>query len=93
MNNEEASTILKAHLEPYRRRSYADLLALMGTPQVAEVLGPSGVKYQLEVEVFWDSRKGGDIRVLAGIHDGGWRAFKPLCDDFILAPNGAFVGA
>ena len=92
MNNEEAVTILQAHLSSYRQRTYSELVALMGQPQVAEVQGSSGTKYQLEVEVFWDSAAGGDIRVLGSVDDGGWRAFKPLCEDFILAPNGAFVG-
>jgi len=30
--------------------------------------------------------------MMGGIDDGGLRAFMPLCDDFIIAPNGRFVG-
>jgi hypothetical protein len=30
--------------------------------------------------------------ILGSIDDGGWRALRPLCDDFILAPDGRFVG-
>jgi hypothetical protein len=30
--------------------------------------------------------------VLASIDDGGWSAFIPLTDDFIIAPDGSFVG-
>ena len=92
MNNEEAAAILRDHLQIYRRRSYAELVALLGKPQVATADGSSGANYQLEVEVHWDDRPGGNIRVLGAIDDGGARAFKPLTDDFILAPNGAFVG-
>jgi hypothetical protein len=29
--------------------------------------------------------------VLGSIDDGGWRAFKPLCRDFIKAPDGSAV--
>ncbi len=53
---------------------------------------PGGAEYQIEVEVFWDGQQGGDIRVLGSIDDGGWSAFRPLCEDFIIAPSGKFVG-
>jgi hypothetical protein len=32
------------------------------------------------------------VHVLGAIDDGGLRAFVPLCDDFIMAPDGSFVG-
>jgi len=92
MDNEEARALLQNHLQDYRQRAYGELVALLGQPQVAELRGVSGVKYQVEVEVHWDHRPGGAIRVLGSIDDGGRRAFKPLCDDFILAADGTFVG-
>ena len=92
MNHEEARALLRQHLEGYRRRPYAELVRLLGQPQVTQLNGASDVTYQVEVEIFWDARPGGAIRVLGSIDDGGWRALKPLCDDFILAPNGTFVG-
>ena len=92
MDNAEAITLLKDHSEAYRLRSYGDLVTLLGKPQVAELRGASGVTYQVEVEVHWDARPGGALRVLGSIDDGGWRASSPLCDDFILAPDGRFVG-
>jgi hypothetical protein len=30
--------------------------------------------------------------MVGAIDDYGWRAFVPLTDDFIMAPNGSFVG-
>jgi len=92
MDNAEATTLLKDHLEAFRLRPYGDLVTLLGKPQVAELRGASGVTYQVEVEVHWDGRPGGALRVLGSIDDGGWRAFSSLCDDFILAPDGRFVG-
>ena len=92
MDNAEAAALLKDDLEGYRLRSYADLVTLLGKPQVAELRGASGATYQLEVKVHWDDRPGGVLRVLGTIDDGGWRALKPLCDDFLLAPDGRFVG-
>jgi hypothetical protein len=57
------------------------------------VQGASGVEYQIEVEVQWDDQPGGNIRVLAAIDDGSFRAaFSPVCDGFVLAPDGAFTG-
>jgi len=92
MDNAEAAALLKAHLAAYRLRPYSELLTMRGKPQVAELRGDSGGRYQVEVEVFWDDRPGGALRVRGSIDDGGWRALRPLCDDFILAPDGRFVG-
>jgi len=92
MDNAEAVAVLRGHLQGYRRRSYADLVALLGKPQVAELRGRSGATYQLEVVVHWDDRPGGALRVLGAVDDGGRRALKPVTDDFILAADGTFVG-
>jgi len=88
MDDKEARALLRDHLEGYRRRAYGDLVALLGKPQIADLRGASGVTYQVEIEVHWDDRPGGAVRVLGAIDDGGWRAFNPLCEDFILAPQG-----
>ena len=69
-----------------------ELVALLGKPQVTELRGPSGANYQVEVEAHWDQEPGGALRVLGSIHDGGWRALKPLTDDFIVASDNTFVG-
>ena len=92
MNNEEARSILRKHLENYRKRTYGDLVQLIDEPQTAEIRTANGITYQLEIEVFWDAAPNGDIRVLGSIDDGGLRAFAPLNEGFILAPNGQFVG-
>jgi hypothetical protein len=66
---------------------------MLNAPSVAfELRGPSGAEYQVEIEAVWDSRQKGHVRVIASIDDGGWRAFVPLCDSFIKAPDGSFVG-
>ena len=92
MDNAEASSLLKDHLAAYRTHSYSELQTLFGKPQVAELRSASGRSYQVEVEVFWDGRPGGALRVRGSIDDGGRRALRPLSDDFILAPDGHFVG-
>jgi len=92
VDNVEALGMLREHLRGYRQRTYRDLVGLVGTRAVAELGGPSGAVYQIEVAVHWDHRPGGAIRVLGAVDDGGWRALVPVTDDFILAPDGTFTG-
>lgn len=91
MNKREALRILHAQLQQWRQRSYADFCNDVGDSRRFEVTGESGTCYRGDVRVFWDDKPDGAIRVIASI-DGGWRAFVPLTADFILAPDGSFVG-
>jgi len=50
------------------------------------------MRYQIEIQVFWDSWPGGNVRVMGAVDDGGWRAFIPVSRGFIMAPDGSFVG-
>jgi hypothetical protein len=54
--------------------------------------GPSGAKYQLEIQVVWDHEPNTDLRVIGSVDDGSWRALAPVSDSFILRPDGTFVG-
>jgi hypothetical protein len=92
MDKTEARQLLQRALEAHRSISYAELVKMVGEPTNEEVRDESGTVYQLEVQAFWDDQPGGNLRILAAIDDGGWRAFAPLSDDFILAPDGSFVG-
>ena len=92
MDQVEARGILRAHLDEWRRRTYAELKSEVGESRQLQTTGQSGTQYQVDVQVRWDDKPNGDIRVLGGIDDGGWRAFAPLTDDFILGPDGKFVG-
>jgi hypothetical protein len=92
MNKQEAKELLSQEMQRWRARSYADLAALVNEVTTKDVTGASGVAYQIEIQVFWDSKPYGNLRVLGGIDDGGWSAFKPLNDDFIIAPDGSFIG-
>jgi hypothetical protein len=40
---------------------------------------------------FWDDKKLGNLRVCGSIDDGGLRAFFPVTDSFIIAPDGRFI--
>jgi hypothetical protein len=94
MNTTEARSLLNAEMENYRTKTYGELVALIGNGQNAEVVGPSGVRYNLEIQAFWDDprKPNENLRVIGTIDDGGLRALAPISDDFIIARNGAFVG-
>ena len=92
MDKTEAKKILTEQLERYRKRSHAELTQLIDQQETLTVVGASGTEYGLEFEAFWDGEPGEDLRVIGSIDDGGWRAFKPLNDDFIMRNDGSFVG-
>ena len=88
MDREEALSLLDAHLDNYRKSPYAELAAKIGHEEFPEVVGPSGTEYQIEIQVCWDDKPGGDVRVLGAIDDGTFRgAFKPVCSDLIVRPD------
>jgi hypothetical protein len=94
MNNEEARQVLEEKLLPFRDKPYHELRILIGRqPITGEVATRSSTCYQFEIEVFWDDKRDGNIRVMGTIDDGGgWTWRLPLCSDFIKAPDNTFVG-
>ncbi|MGI9458128.1 MAG: hypothetical protein ACR2NU_16310 [Aeoliella sp.] len=93
MDREEARSLLTEKLAVYRKQSYAELVAKIDNDEYIEVIGPSNTEYQIEIQFMWDHIENGDLRVLAGIDDGSLRgAFRPVCEDFIVSPDGEFIG-
>lgn len=84
MDRNEALGLLRQQLDRHRTRSHRELQSLIVEPDVVELVGSSGTRFCIEVLAVWDSQVGGDLRVIGSIDDGGWRAFKPLTDDFIM---------
>ena len=78
MNEQVAYALINFELTRLEKVPYADLAGLIGKVETKEAVGEDGKKYQLEIQVLWDSKKGGDLRVIVAADDGGWRAFKPL---------------
>jgi hypothetical protein len=64
---------------------------LIGKVETKECVGEDGKKYQLEMQGFWDSKKGANVRLIVAADDGGWRAYKPLTGDFITRPDGSLL--
>ena len=65
MNKEEAQSILDTELNRFRTMPYHELVGTIGgevfTP---ERVGPSGEKYQLEIETFWENQSKKRVRVV-----------------------------
>lgn len=93
MNNDEALALLKQQLEQHRQASYQALADRIGADEWrTDVRGSSGADYQVEVLCLWDDQPGGNVRVIGAIDDGGWRAFAPLSDSFVVDADGRFIG-
>ena len=84
MNREEADRLLQAELDAIEQLGYTRLAARIGKVVTSEKPGAAGVKYQLELQIFWDNRPGAEIRLLGSIDDGGIRALMPLTDSRIV---------
>lgn len=91
MNRDEAVAILEREMGRYRRLSFAELLRLLDEVETREVIS-GGTNYQLEFQAVWDDEPRVHLRVFGMIDDGGWRSLSPLTSDFIIAPDGSFVG-
>jgi hypothetical protein len=92
MDRGEAQAIIAAELTELRRTTYSALVErLLGKQETFDRVGASGARYQVEIQAVWDDTPDGNLRVLVAIDDGSWRAFAPLSDSLILAPDGTFV--
>jgi nucleotide-binding universal stress UspA family protein len=84
--------LLEKELSRYRKERYESLLRLLKEQDDFEVTAPSGTVYQVEIQAVWKREKNGDLMVCGAIDDEGIRAFAPLTMDFIIRPDGTFVG-
>ncbi len=93
MDREEVRRLLTEKLAEYRKLTYAELVANIGNDEYLGVSGPSDTEYQIEIHFMWDDERNGDVRVSAAIDDGSFRGtFRPVCEDFIVRPDGRLVG-
>ena len=83
---------LSQELSRYRELPYAELFASIDHSETVERTAPSGVIYQIKMQVVIDDAARQTLLVMGAIDDGGWRAFSPLSDSFILSPDGSFFG-
>ena len=92
MDNEEAVAVLERELAVLGGAPYADLVARIAAgPRSIERSAPSGVTYQMEIDVRWDDHPGGNVRVVGSVDDGRFRVLAPLTRWFIKAEDDSFV--
>jgi hypothetical protein len=88
MNIKEARTILSEIMREYRQKNYSYWECSMPeSPLVISKAGASGVDYQIEIIIARDAPNSRVSQVMFGIDDGGWRAFVPMTDDFLVIPE------
>jgi hypothetical protein len=92
MKHTIARKLLKDELESLKTRPYSFFAQSVNRTTHKKIIGQDGANYQIEIEVFWDNRRGGDIRVLGSVDDGQSRAVGPVTEDFIITPAGTFLG-
>jgi len=92
MNKVEVREILADHIHKLKTFSYEELSNRIDKVETSEVIGKSGIKYQLEVQYLWDHKPNGSVRVVVSIDDGGIRAFVPVTASFIVSSSGRFIG-
>ena len=93
----EARAVLDAKIGELRAGGYERLRSMRkrgfvvsGPSELVAVRGESEALYQLEIDVFWDDKKGGDLRVIVTLFED-CLASRTMSDDFIIAPDGSSV--
>jgi hypothetical protein len=92
MEHTIARKLLKDELESLKTRPFSFFAQSVNRTTQKKIIGKDGAHYQIEIEVFWDNRRGGAIRVIGSVDDGQSRAAVPLTDDFVITPSGTFLG-
>ena len=93
MDRHQAQQLAEETLAALRSRPYRDLVeTYLDRSEHRKEPGPRGAEFQIEVTALWDTGAPGDLRVMVSVDDGRWSAFKPLTTDFVMAPDGSFVG-
>lgn len=87
MNRAEAKTVLTDHFGHYRGWSHAELVQLVNHHDTFVTIAASGASYYFELQVQWDDRPGGSLRISGSVHDDDLRAFDLLRETFVIPPE------
>jgi hypothetical protein len=94
MNKEDAKQVVLEELKKYKALPYAQLrdFVIQGKIEAYDIVR-GNTTYNIEILFFWDShRKKQNIRVIGNVNvSGGWSAYKPHTESFIVRPDGSFV--
>jgi hypothetical protein len=90
-NLDEARLVLRAFMEPFRRRSYGELVELVNKHQVERAHGPTGAEYEIKTYSYWADQSGGNICVSGAINDYGWCACQDMYKILEMSPGGEII--
>jgi hypothetical protein len=89
VNRAAARRELHKYLDAFRGRGYQALIQDLGNARLVTVTGEDGRSYEIEVQIRWESRPGGDVRVVGLIDDKQLgSAMFPVTEDFIVTSDG-----
>ena len=86
-----ARKLLREELQILKSRPFSFFTQSVNKTIHKKTAGPDGLDYQIEIEVFWDSRRGGNIRVMGCVDGVKSHSLKPLTENFIITPAGTFL--
>ena len=92
VDKHKAAEVAGEELSSYRALSYDELVSKIGYAESFERISETGEPYQIEVDFHFDDSKEQNIRVVAMVSYSWWTDFSPVSSDFIMAPDGSFVG-
>lgn len=92
MEKEEAINILEDKLSEFRGLYYSALIEKIGKQETFDGKTQKNEPYQIEVDFFFDDEKERTLRVTGMISYSFATDFSPITSDFIVTPNGKFIG-
>lgn len=107
MDVNDKQILLAEHLNQFRAWTHEALATAIsrtrrehGCLHHIDGMFDDGTEFHMEFNVFWDDRQGGNIRVCGDITTAPQRPLfgvlpvytSDATDDFIMAPDGTFVG-
>lgn len=72
--------------------SYEEIFSRIGKQESFERVSEKNEPYQIEFDFFVDDQDSGNIRVAGIVSFSWWTDFFPVSNDFIMAPDGKFIG-
>ncbi len=95
MDRSEARVVAEQVVHSLRSERYEALTPLLDQSRWSTHTGPSGTEYEVQVFALWDDVVDGHLRVVAAAgRPPRWRLgwIRPESADFIIGPDGRFVG-
>jgi hypothetical protein len=104
MTDDEKREILSKHLAKFRKWDYADLAQAAsiggGHLELLDEVAADGTRYTLNIDVFWDDKPDGDVRVCGYFYGNQQKplfrllpvSLADVADGIIMSRDGRFVG-